>query len=496
MTQVEMIGIAKSFGGVRALKNVSFAARAGEIHALMGENGAGKSTLMKALSGAYRRDSGEIRLDGKSVDIHTPRQALDLGITVIYQELVIAPDLTVAENIFIDHLADGGFLVNRRHIEAEARRLLAEIGFHEIEVHRPAGELSVAYQQIVEICKALTRKSSVLVLDEPSAVLTSHETEKLFQILFRLRERDVCIIYVSHRLEEIFRICDRATVLKDGETVGTVNIADISQHDLISMMVGRELADLFPSRSTRIGETVLSVRRLNAGKMVRDVSFDLRGGEVLGFAGLIGSGRTETMRAIFGADWRESGEINLNGRNIAPKSPKDAIRAGLGLLPEDRKAQGVLLNMSVRVNGSLRPSISFANALGVIDLAGEGEAIRSLVGQLAVKTASIESNVGDLSGGNQQKVALMKWVDMGSDVLIVDEPTRGVDVGAKIEIYKVINDLAERGVGIIMISSEMTELIGMCDRVLVMREGRIAGEVVGDDINEERMIALAMGLDL
>ena len=495
MAQVEMVGIAKSFGGVRALRNVSFAAEAGEIHALMGENGAGKSTLMKTLSGAYQRDTGEIRLGGTVANIQTPRQALDLGVTVIYQELVIAPDLSVAENIFIDHLAEGGFFVKRRHIEAESRKLLAEIGFHDIDVRRPAGELSIAYQQVVEICKALTRNSSVLVLDEPTAVLTSHETEKLFEILFRLRDRGVCIIYVSHRLDEIFRICDRATVLKDGETVGTVKIADISQHDLINMMVGRELSDLFPPRNAQIGETLLRVKGLNAGNMVRDVSFDLRAGEVLGFAGLIGSGRTETMRALFGADRRDSGEITLKGARIAPRSPAEAIRAGIGLLPEDRKAQGVLLNMSVRVNGSLRPDMPFANGLGVIDHARECDAIRSLVGQLAVKTASIESSVGDLSGGNQQKVALMKWVDMGSDVLIVDEPTRGVDVGAKIEIYNVINDLAARGVGIIMISSEMTELIGMCDRVLVMREGRIAGEVTGDDIREDRMIALAMGLN-
>lgn len=495
MSQVEMIGIAKHFGGVKALTNVSFAANAGEIHALMGENGAGKSTLMKTLAGAYIRDAGEIRLGGEVVDIHSPRQALNLGVTVIYQELVLAPHLSVAENIFIDHLSEGGFFLKRRHIETEARKALAEIGFTNIDVSRPVGELSIAYQQVVEICKALTRRSKVLVLDEPTAVLTSHETEKLFELLFQLRDKGVCIIYVSHRLDEIFHICDRATVLKDGETVGTVNIGEITQHELINMMIGRELSNLFPSRHAQIGDTVLTVQGLNAGAMVRDVSFTLRAGEVLGFAGLVGAGRTETMRAVFGADHRDCGRIVLKGREISPNSPKEAIREGIGLLPEDRKAQGVLLEMSVRVNGTLRPDSPYVNQFGFIDGRGEARGVQALVDQLAVKTASVESNVGDLSGGNQQKVALMKWVGMGSDVLIVDEPTRGVDVGAKIEIYNVINHLAQKGVGMIVVSSEMTELIGICDRVIVMREGRIAGEVTGDDIREDKMISLAMGLN-
>lgn len=495
MSQVEMIGIAKHFGGVKALKNVSFAANAGEIHALMGENGAGKSTLMKTLAGAYIRDAGEIRLGGEVVDIHSPSQALNLGVTVIYQELVLAPHLSVAENIFIDHLSEGGFFLKHRHIETEARKALAEIGFTNIDVSRPVGELSIAYQQVVEICKALTRRSKVLVLDEPTAVLTSHETEKLFELLFQLRDRGVCIIYVSHRLDEIFHICDRATVLKDGETVGTVNIGEMTQHELINMMIGRELSNLFPSRHTQIGDTVLSVEGLHAGAMVHDVSFTLRAGEVLGFAGLVGAGRTETMRAVFGADPRDSGRIVLKGREISPKSPKEAIREGIGLLPEDRKAQGVLLEMSVRVNGTLRPDSPYVNQFGFIDGPGEARGVQALVDQLSIKTASVESNVGDLSGGNQQKVALMKWVDMGSDVLIVDEPTRGVDVGAKIEIYNVINRLAQKGVGMIVVSSEMTELIGICDRVIVMREGRIAGEVTGDDIREDKMISLAMGLN-
>lgn len=495
MTQVEMRNIRKHFSGVKALKNVSFSAKAGEIHALIGENGAGKSTLMKVLSGAYQRDDGDIFLQGELAHISGPRHAFDLGITVIYQELVLAPSLSVAENIFIDQIASGGFFIKRAEMEVNARRALAEIGFGDIDVSRPAGELPIAYQQVIEICKALTRNSSVLVLDEPTAVLTSHETEKLFELLFQLRARGVCIIYVSHRLDEIFKICDRATILKDGETVGTKNIADITEEQLIEMMIGRELSDLFPQRTSEIGDVILSVKNLNAGRSVRDVSFTLKRGEVLGFSGLVGAGRTETMRAIFGADTRESGQITLNGSLISPRNPRQAIACGIGLLPEDRKTQGVLLEMSVRVNGALRPASPYQNALGFIDGGRERRSIEALVKKLAVKSSSTEALVGDLSGGNQQKVALMKWIDMGSDVLIVDEPTRGVDVGAKIEIYNVINDLATSGVGIIMVSSEMIELIGMCDRVVVMREGQIAGELSGNEIQESEMISLAMGLE-
>lgn len=495
MLQVEMTGISKQFGGVHALSGVNFFAEAGEIHALMGENGAGKSTLMKILSGAYQRDAGEIRVNNQPAILDGPRAALDQGISIIYQELVIAPSLSVAENIYIDQLSSSGFFVNHRQMAIQAKQALEDIGFGDIDVTRPAGELSIAYQQVVEIAKALTRNASILVLDEPTAVLTSQETEKLFALLLSLREKGVCIIYVSHRLEEIFRICDRVSVLKDGESVGSAPIKQLTEKSLIEMMVGRELSDLFPERNTVIGEPVLSVKALHAGPMVRGVSFSVCAGEVLGFAGLVGAGRTETMRAIFGADRPDSGEITLKGRTIAPRSPEEAIREGIGLLPEDRKEQGVLLDMSVRINGCLRPNSPYQNRLGFINGSKERQGIQALIQQLAVKTASTELAVGALSGGNQQKVALMKWVDMGCDVLIVDEPTRGVDVGARIEIYKVINALAAKGVGIIMVSSELTELIGMCDRVIVMREGQVAGELADDKIRESEIIAMAMGLN-
>ncbi|MGG2019758.1 sugar ABC transporter ATP-binding protein [Pseudomonas sp. AO-1] len=492
---VEMLDISKKFGGISALNNATFAAEAGEIHALMGENGAGKSTLMKILSGAYVRDGGAVSLNGEAVDIRKPADALKLGISIIYQEFALAPHLSVAENICIDDLGKSRGLIQWSALRKKARKILDELGFSDINVRQPVGTLPVAYQQAVEICKALSRNSNVLVFDEPTAVLTSHETQKLFKILDDLRRKGACIVYVSHRMDEIFSLCDRATVLKDGRTVATVDLTSITERGLIQMMVGRELSDLFPARQAQIGEVLLTVEHLYAGRQVRDVSFDLRAGEVLGFCGLVGAGRTETMRAIFGADRKTSGTLRLNGREIHNRTPRDAIANGIGLLPEDRKQQGVLLEMSIRVNGALRPNSPYTGSMGWIASAQETRGIEALRRQLAVKSHSIEQLVGDLSGGNQQKVALMKWVGAGCRVLILDEPTRGVDVGAKTEIYRVINDLAAQGVAIIMVSSEMMEIIGMCDRVLVMREGAIAGELSGDRIQEQEMICLAMGVE-
>ncbi|MCF5025009.1 sugar ABC transporter ATP-binding protein [Pseudomonas lurida] len=492
---VEMLGISKKFGGISALSHAGFSAHAGEIHALMGENGAGKSTLMKILAGAYVRDTGTVSLNGEPVEIRKPGDALKLGISIIYQEFALAAHLSVAENICIDDLGKSRGFVQWAAMRKKARAILDELGFSDIDVRQSVGSLPVAYQQAVEICKALSRNSSVLVFDEPTAVLTSHEAEKLFKILEELRRKGVCIVYVSHRMDEIFRICDRATVLKDGQTVGTLALADITERGLIEMMIGRELSDLFPSRNARIGEVLLEVERLCAGRLVRDVSFNLRAGEVLGFCGLVGAGRTETMRAIFGADRKTSGTVRLNGRELQNRTPREAIANGIGLLPEDRKQQGVLLEMSIRVNGALRPASPYSGRMGWIASSREIQGIEALSKQLSVKTRSIEQLVGDLSGGNQQKVALMKWVDAGSRVLILDEPTRGVDVGAKTEIYRVINDLAEQGVAIIMVSSEMMEVIGMCDRVVVMREGAVAGELAGERIKEQEMICLAMGVE-
>ncbi|MEI6000729.1 sugar ABC transporter ATP-binding protein [Paraburkholderia bengalensis] len=490
-----MRNISKHFGGVQALRSVSLEAHGGHVHALMGENGAGKSTLMKILAGAYSPDEGEILLDGERLTIDGPHAAQAHGISVIHQEFSLAKHLSVAENIFLHDLGAGKTIINWSRLKARAREQLDALGFGELDVSRPVFTLSVAEQQIVEICKALSRTSRVLVFDEPTAVLTARETTRLFSLLERLKRDGVCIIYISHRLEEIFHLCDSATVLKDGAFVSTVRIADIDETQLVQLMVGRELGDLFPGRDAAIGDTRLEVRNLNAGDRVQDVSFHVRSGEVLGFSGLVGAGRTETMRAIFGADRKDSGEIHVDGRPLTRiKRPRHGIDGGIGMLPEDRKQQGVLLNMPIRVNAMMKPRNAFARLRCVLNHRAERAQTRELIKQLRVKARDTEINVSTLSGGNQQKVALMKWISTGCRVLILDEPTRGVDIGAKIEIYQVINDLARAGVAIIVVSSDMPEIIGLCDRVVVMRAGRIAGELSGPAINEKSLISLAMGV--
>lgn len=491
---VEMFGISKSFGKLPVLNNVNFSAREGEVHCLMGENGAGKSTLMKILSGAYHKDEGDISIRGEKVNITNPKDGLDHGISVIYQEFALAKHLTVAENILIDNLGSGKAIINWRKLCAKARELLDQLGFGDIDVMTPVSELSVAYQQVVEICKALSRNSTVLVLDEPTAVLTTKEVEKLFQLIESLRQKGVCIIYISHRLEEIFRICDRITILKDGKNVSTVHVKEIDKNSLVNLMIGRDLNEFFPARKANIGDVVLKVLNITGGNRFKNISFEVRAGEVLGISGLVGAGRTETMRAIFGADKKDSGEVFLSGTPLAVKNPKHAVKCGIAMLPEDRKNQGVLLDMSVKVNATLNSLRMFTNSFGWINNHKEIVAVNDLVNKLAVKTATMENKVSNLSGGNQQKVALMKWLSSGCKVLILDEPTRGVDVGAKVEMYKIINQLAEEGKAIIIVSSEMPEIIGMSDRVLVMREGEIRGELIKEELTEQNLIRLSMGV--
>lgn len=492
MDRLQMRGISKSFGGIAALREAAFSARAGEVHALMGENGAGKSTLMKILSGAYDHEGGEILLDESAVSIHGPQDAIAKGISVIYQEFSLARHLTVAENILIAEMGRSG-LLDRAAMNSRAGALLRDMGFADIDPRQIVGDLPVAYQQVVEICKALSRDCTILVLDEPTAVLTNHETEKLFDLVRKLRARGVCIIYISHRLDEIFALCDRVTVMKDGATVGTWDTGVLDHDRLTQLMIGRALSDFFPPRTTTIGEVVLEVRELHAGPQVQDVSFTVRKGEVLGLGGLVGAGRTEVLRALFGADPRQAGAIVLRGRTVRISSPGQAVAAGIGLLPEDRKQQGVLLNLPIRTNALMTPLNPFLRIFGLISDRAEREATEEMRADLRLKAASIDAEVGTLSGGNQQKVALMKWLVSRCDVLLLDEPTRGVDVGAKVEIYRVINDLAAKGAAIVLVSSEMLELIGMCDRALIMRAGRIVGEVVGKDMTEENIIELAMG---
>ncbi len=491
---VDMTNICKAFGGVKACRNVSLRVRAGEIHALVGENGAGKSTLMKILSGAYVKDSGDIYINGQKVSISSPKDGLDRGISIIYQEFALINSLTVAENIFIDKLSDKGRVINWKKLREKARNVLESLGFGSIPVNKIVSELSVAHQQVVEICKALARESSVLILDEPTSVLASSEVAQLFKLLEGLKQKGVAVIYISHRLEEIFKLCDTITVMKDGEYVGTYEAAELDEKRLVSLMIGRTLESYFPEREPRIGAPVFRVESLCAGKAVQNVSFEVRAGEVLGISGLVGAGRTETLRAVFGADPQESGRILLNGKPIKIKSPQSAVRHGIGMLPEDRKAHGVLLNMPVRTNITLTRLKSFTGIFNIINKKEETEYVNDITAKLSVKAASIDDNVSSLSGGNQQKVAIAKLLASDCKVLILDEPTRGVDVGAKIEIYKIINSLVALDYAVIMISSEMMEVIGMCDRAVVMRNGRVEGELQKNELTEQNLIHYSMGV--
>lgn len=492
--RLEMKHITKRFGGVQALKDVMLKVKPGEIHALIGENGAGKSTLMKILSGAYQMDEGEIILEGKPIKIGSPKAAKDAGIAVIYQEFMLAPDLTVAENIFIDKLATGKLTINWKKLKSMAKEQLDKLGFGDIDPGVKVESLSVAYQQVVEICKCLTRNAKILVFDEPTAVLTYTEIKKLFTVINKLRDEGVSIVYISHRLEELFELADNITVLKDGMFVDCMPTESVDKQRLVNMMVGREITQMFPQRNAKIGDVVLEVNTLNAGSTVKNVSFSVRSGEVLGFSGLVGAGRTETMRAIFGADKLDSGDIYYFGKEVRFSDPKQAIQNGFGLVPEDRKGQGLLLEQSLCVNVTLASLKKVTNKFGIINHKKEKEYVTELLKQISTKYGSVDDNANSLSGGNQQKVALAKWISAECKCIVFDEPTRGVDVGAKTEIYRIINSLAENGVAVIMISSDMTEIIGMCDRAIVMRQGEISGEVPKEEFSQNNLIKYAMGV--
>ncbi|MDR2908893.1 MAG: sugar ABC transporter ATP-binding protein [Oscillospiraceae bacterium] len=492
--RVQLKDIHKSFSGVRALKGVSFAAKPGEIHALVGENGAGKSTLMKILAGALTADKGTIEVDGQPRHIASPRDSRELGISTIYQEFVLAPHLTVAENIYIDRLTKKNRpIIDWRQLRKDSEKLLSELGFLQISPDARVCDLSVAYQQVVEICKSLSRDVRVLVLDEPSAVLTFNEIEVLFDLLRQLKAMGIAIIYISHRLDEIFALCDRITVMKDGEFVAEHLVNEIDKRRLVNEMVGRELSTLFPERNAKIGEVILEAKDLRAGKAVQDVSFKVHRGEVLGFSGLVGAGRTETMRAIFGADRLEGGSVVYKGKSVAFKSPYSAVRAGIGYLSEDRKKEGVLLTRSICENTTIT-SFKKVSKLGVISHKKDKSFASVILKRLAAKYSGVDDTVSMLSGGNQQKVSLAKWLMADCEVIILDEPTRGVDVGAKTEIYKNINDLAESGLAVIIVSSEIEEIVNICDRVVVMRQGKTVGEVRKEDMSDKGILNLSMGV--
>ncbi|WP_332698773.1 sugar ABC transporter ATP-binding protein [Devosia sp.] len=484
---VEMIDIDKSFPGVRALSRARFDLRAGEVHALMGENGAGKSTLMKILSGVYSRDTGEVRLDGKPVEIASPRQAQDLGVGIIHQELALMRDLTVAQNIFIGREPRRGFMLDEGALNRNAKAIFESMHL-KIEPTVRVETLTIAKQQMVEIAKALSYRSRVLIMDEPTAALNDAEISELFAIINRLKAEGVGIVYISHKMDEIKRISDRVTVMRDGEYVGTVPAADTPIETIISMMVGRTLAtEALVIPDTASAPVALEVRKLNRGREIRDVSFSVRKGEILGFAGLMGAGRTEVARAIFGADRRGSGEIWVHGKRVGISSPRDAVRAGIGYLSEDRKHFGLATGMDVRNNVALASLERFTNPVGVLDDGAMQRAAQDYIGQLSIKTPSDTQEARLLSGGNQQKVVIAKWLLRDCDILIFDEPTRGIDVGAKSEIYKLLNALAAEGKAIIMISSELPEVLRLSHRIAVMCEGRLTGILPGGASQEEIM---------
>jgi ribose transport system ATP-binding protein len=486
---VELSGIHKAFGGVQALQGVEFALRAGEVHALLGENGAGKSTLMRVLGGEHVPDTGTITVHGKREDFRTPVDAIDRGIAIIHQEMALATDLTVAENIFLAELPS---VLSWRDLNRRARTLIESLGFS-IAPSATVADLSVAHQQVVEIAKALSRNASVMVFDEPTAVLSVQDAERLLGIIRTLRARGVGIIYISHRLDEVFRIADRITVMKDGASVATVARADVDIDDVIRMMVGRPLKALFGDDVARApGKDVLRVEHLSDGGRIRDVSFTVRAGEIVGLGGLVGAGRTEMVRLIFGAEPARSGRIFIHDRETRISSPRDAVRAGIGLVPENRKEQGLVLDLPIRVNATLSKLAPLVNRLGFLRRKAEQRTVEELARRLRIKAGSLGDPASSLSGGNQQKVVLAKWFHADGDMLIFDEPTRGVDVGAKTEIYSVIKALAAEGRAVLVISSEHIELFGLCDRILVMREGTLTGTLRPDDYTEEKLLKLAM----
>ena len=490
-----MKGISKSFEGTQALRDVDFSAAMGEVHAISGENGAGKSTLVKILSGALPYDKGEIFMAGRLIELGSPLRARHLGIYAVYQEFSLIPHLTIAENILLGQMPSTRIrsVIDWNKAYRMADDILNTIGFVGIDVRKTVRQLSVSHQQMVEIAKAVADQRKVLILDEPSAVLSQEELNRLFALVRQLKEKGTIILYISHRLDEVFEIADRITVLKDGQLVGTVKPQESDQNQLIKMMVGRSLGEIFPVRKPPGGEVALEVRNLTQKGSFSGISFSLRRGEILGMFGLVGSGRTQVARSIFGADRFTSGEILLNGKSIRLRSPREAVSAGIALLTEDRKRDGLVMNCTIRDNASLA-SYRVLSKLGVINRFKQATEVKKLVQDLDVRPPLLDLLASHLSGGNQQKLVLAKWLLTRAKVLILDEPTRGVDVATKVEIYHIIDNLARDGMSILLISSELLEILGMSDRALVMREGRLVGEFARAEASEERILASAAGV--
>jgi rhamnose transport system ATP-binding protein len=489
---MELRDVSKSYGAVKALRDGNISLRAGEVRAVMGENGAGKSTLVKVLGGVVRRDIGEMLVEGEPVDFHSPHDARDAGIAVIYQEPTLFPDLSVAENVVMGyHPLRALKRIDRGAMHKHVQALLERLGVG-LDPERPVRGLSIADQQIVEIAKALSFDARVLIMDEPTAALSGPEVERLFTVVRTLREHGAAVLFISHRLDEVFSICDTVTVMRDGAVVHDARIADMTPDEMVRRMVGRELSALFPKQDAEVGRTVLKVHRLTREGVFFDVSFEVRAGEIVALAGLVGAGRSEVARGIFGIDKPDAGHVELEGSRLPPGRPQAAMRAGIGFVPEDRRQQGLVMDLSIARNTALT-RLGSLSRLGIIRGADEGRLAREWGERLQLKFHRLDDPVATLSGGNQQKVVLGKWLATNPKLLIVDEPTRGIDVGTKAEVHRLMSELAGRGVAVLMISSELPEVLGMADRVLVMHEGRLTGELTRAEADEESVIRLATG---
>jgi len=492
---LQMQRIKKSFDGTQALKDVDFSANAGEVHAIVGENGAGKSTLMKILAGAIQPDAGKFILDGRSVQPRSPHYAFQLGIRTVYQEFSLVPHLSVTENILLGQMPRGRFKwwVSWSQAHQRAEEILQYIGFTGVDVSASISRLSVSHQQMVELAKAVAQKPRILILDEPSAVLSQEELKGLFALINRLKQESTLIIYISHRLDEVFKIADRITVLKDGETVGTVLPQQTTENQLIKMMVGRPLEAIYPQRKSQPSDNFLEVKNLSRTGIFSDVSFSLGRGEILGMFGLVGSGRTDVARCIFRAETPDSGSIRIGGKSVKLKSPHDAVRRNIAMLTEDRKRDGLIMSCSICDNVGLA-TMDQVSRWKLLMRRKQKELVQSKVQEMSIRPAQLTRLVRELSGGNQQKVVLAKWLLSNAKLLILDEPTRGVDVATKVEIYHLIGELADKGAAIIFISSELPEILGMSNRILVLREGRVVGEFTKESAGEETLLACATGI--
>jgi len=486
---VQLVEISKTFPGVKALDHVSLDLRPGEVHALIGENGSGKSTLMKILSGVYMKDEGKVIVNGKEMNFQKPRDAQDAGIAIIHQELNLCRHLTVAENIFLGREFQNGIFLDKKHQIEEAQKILDRLEVN-LDPNSRVSELTVSKQQMVEIAKAISANANVVIMDEPTSALTIKEIDDLFSIIKVLRKQGKGIIYITHRLEELNAITDRITIIRDGQHIITTDFKNLSADDIIRYMVGRELKEKFPRIQMPVGKTIFEVKNLSAGKAVRDVSFTVREGEILGIAGLMGAGRTETVRAIFGADKKDSGQLILNGQEIRIDKPQEAIETGIFCVPEDRKRDGLCISMPVYQNATL-PNMEKVTHRGIVNTKKEIMIAENMVKQLTIHTPSVFQIVKNLSGGNQQKIVVGKWLVKPAHVILFDEPTRGIDVGAKVDIYNLMNQLKEQGIGVVFVSSELPEILGMADRIVVMCEGRVTAELGADEANQEIIMQYA-----